>query len=409
MPKGKRDIDWSMKADDIAVVIRANDSQPGATARLLQHDILVFGAHPDKSADPNIAEGAIGDIVGSRHDAVLVQCGHSSRIWISHIRLASSQIKLPAMMAIREIASETVPPNLPKPTLCVPFGTFPMTVGFQEIFVWKQASVAYLWFEFYNGAMSTEQCRRLTAVVNTIDQEESDDIKMIVLLGGRDFFSNGIHLNVIEASNDPVKESWDNINAIDDFVHSVLTCQKLTVAALVGNAGAGGLMAALAADFTWTHANTVLVPSYKAMCLFGSEYWTYTLPQRVGNVVAARLTSSTDPISATQAHRLGLIDAILSDGNDSFVSSVVERAEIMVDAGQRKPRVIDEKAMEKCRANELYKMNLSFRTREYSANRHAFVTKSKKLACRLTAEEVNKIGGGGMVDQVQHESLVPQA
>ena len=35
-------------------------------------------------------------------------------------------------------------------------------------------------------------------------------------MGGPDFWSNGIHLNVIEAAGGPADESWRNINAIDD-------------------------------------------------------------------------------------------------------------------------------------------------------------------------------------------------
>jgi hypothetical protein len=40
-------------------------------------------------------------------------------------------------------------------------------------------------------------------------------------MGGDSFFSNGIHLNTIEAAQDPALESWRNINAINDVVRSV--------------------------------------------------------------------------------------------------------------------------------------------------------------------------------------------
>ena len=61
-------------------------------------------------------------------------------------------------------------------------------------------------------------------------------------------FANGIHLNVIQAADDPAEESWQNINAINDLVEAILTTTgQITVAALAGNAAAGGLMLALAA------------------------------------------------------------------------------------------------------------------------------------------------------------------
>ena len=43
-----------------------------------------------------------------------------------------------------------------------------------------------------------------------------------MLTGGNDFFSNGIHLNVIEAADDPAAESWSNLEAIDDLVREVI-------------------------------------------------------------------------------------------------------------------------------------------------------------------------------------------
>lgn len=50
---------------------------------------------------------------------------------------------------------------------------------------------------------------------------ERRDIKTIVLLGGRGSFSNGIHLNVIQAAKDPSRESWNNINAINEVVQAI--------------------------------------------------------------------------------------------------------------------------------------------------------------------------------------------
>ena len=48
-----------------------------------------------------------------------------------------------------------------------------------------------------------------------------------------------------------------------------------------GNAGAGGVFLALAADQVWARHGVVLNPHYKNMGnLYGSEYWTYLLPRR---------------------------------------------------------------------------------------------------------------------------------
>jgi len=73
-------------------------------------------------------------------------------------------------------------------------------------------------FDFYNGAMSTAQCYRLR---DAFLCARSRPTRVIALLGGHDFWSNGIDLNAIEASADPAEESWQNINAIDASVMGV--------------------------------------------------------------------------------------------------------------------------------------------------------------------------------------------
>src|SRR5262249_38487585 len=116
---------------------------------------------------------------------------------------------------------------------------------------------------FYNGAMSTAQCYRLR---DAFLYARSRTTRVIVLFCGRDFWSNGIDLNAIEASVDPAEESWRNINAIDDLIIEILntTCH-LVIAGLRGNAGAGGAMLALAADHVYAMSGVVLNPHYRSM------------------------------------------------------------------------------------------------------------------------------------------------
>ena len=110
-------------------------------------------------------------------------------------------------------------------------------------------------------------------------------------MGGRDFFSNGIHLNVIEAADDAATESWRNLLAIDDVVREIVeTDSHLVISALAGDAAAGGVPFALAADYAVAREDVVLNPYYRHMGgLYGSEYWTYLLPRRIGHDLADEL------------------------------------------------------------------------------------------------------------------------
>lgn len=63
-------------------------------------------------------------------------------------------------------------------------------------------------------------------------------------------------------------------------------------------------------------------PSHLPPSLCCSEYWTYFLPHRVGADMAASLTDACQPISASQAKSINMIDAVLTGHVDTFVDQV---------------------------------------------------------------------------------------
>ena len=86
-------------------------------------------------------------------------------------------------------------------------------------------------------------------------------------------------------------------------------------------------MLALAADQVWCRAGAVLNPHYRLMGLHGSEYWTYSLPRRVGAEQAARLTDACLPVSPASAVRSGLVDRVIVGGAASYRAQVAGLAE----------------------------------------------------------------------------------
>ena len=67
---------------------------------------------------------------------------------------------------------------------------------FYEISCDIKDEIVYLHFNFHNGAFSTEQCIRLKYAFEYLKEQ----VKVIVLCGGDDFFGNGINLNILEDS-----------------------------------------------------------------------------------------------------------------------------------------------------------------------------------------------------------------
>jgi len=167
------------------------------------------------------------------------------------------------------------------------------------------------------------------------------------------------------------------------------TTGKLTVAALAGNAAAGGLMLALAADQVWCRSGAVLNPHYRLMGLHGSEYWTYTLPRRVGAEHAARLTTACLPVSPGSALQCGLIDRIVPGPITSYQAQVTALASRLAHSAGY-PERLAAKARERAaaekrrplaayRAAELAIMSRNFSGpgEPYPRLRRAFVYKDK--------------------------------
>ena len=251
----------------------------------------------------------------------------------------------------------------------------------REIWYEESAEIGYLHFDFHNGAMATEQCRRLQ---HAFQSAKARPTKLIALVGGEDFHGNGIHLGVIEAAADPVAESWRNINAINDLILEVLTCTShLTVSAVQGNAGAGGAVFALACDYVVARSGRIFNFHYKTMGLHGSEYWTYLLPKRIGSAAAHALTQGCLPVSAESAFEMGLVDALIDARGAGFMRQLASYLRDWV-GPTRMPGLLRSKrqalpsasALRQYRLDELARMRIDFAGTAYETARKAFVYKN---------------------------------
>ena len=391
MKQADRAIDWfSDPTARIVRRIRAADSSPGVLdATLVGEEIFLYGAHEEDRL-----RGAPGQFVAQREGAVCVGTVDGA-LWVSHLKMKSAGpfagIKLPAAQVLGPRVAD-VPERPIAPTDASDHRTF------RDIVYSERHGVGYLAFDFYNGAMSTRQCCRLREAFR---RARAANTKVIVLLGGRHYFSNGIHLNTIEAAPDPATESWANINAIDDMVLDLLeTRSHLVVSALGGNAGAGGAMMALAADQVYARDGVVLNPHYKGMGgLYGSEYWTYTLPRRVGTRTALELTDRLMAISARYARDLNFVDVVFGHDAREFEAAVGRQAEELAHhrgfsemlAAKWERREADErrKPLAAYRAEELARMSKNFFGPDpaYHEARQRFVLKGASrtlIACPVS-------------------------
>ena len=378
MKQTDRAIDWEV--DNVEIILRkinAADSFPGVLDTINGEEYYLFGAHEE-----NRLQGwQPGEIIAQRHGAIC-RAAIDGAVWISHLKRKNHEklpfykrllsrdkrldFKLPAAMVMGNALSDV--PESP---------IDPLYMGndktFKELWYEERNQVGYLHFDFHNGAMCTDQCRRLLESYRMAARRPT---KVLVLMGGTDFWSNGIHLNIIEAADNPANESWRNINAIDDIVLEIITTEtKLTISSVWGGAGAGGAMAILAADFVWAREGVIFNPHYKTMGLYGSEYWTYLLPKRVGPVKALELTETPLPIGMKKAKAIGYIDEILPDTHAEYHEQLSRKAEALAAspeyvrmlADKRERRRRDELArpLSAYRAAELQHMKTNFAGKFY--------------------------------------------
>ena len=380
MRQSDRSIDWY--SDDTQAVlrkIRSADGFPGVADNLFGRELFLYDGHQEKTlrGDPGMLIARCG--------AAVCRATIDGAVWIGHLRDKASRhpFKLPAA---RVLGAEFE--SLPEITANA-------NTGYRDTWYEEEGEVGYLYFPFYNGAMGTRQCRHLRQEYIKACQQNT---KIIVLMGGPDYWSNGMHLNLIEASESAADESWQNINAIDDLALEIInTDTRLTIAALQGNAGAGGVFLARAADQVWARKGVLLNPHYKDMGnLYGSEYWTYLLARYAGEKNADRIIRARLPMGTSEGRSLGLIDAAFNNNVAGFVAEVKKRATALSAnedfsaflEKKHKQRLDDEKQkpLGQYRLEELERMHLNFYGFDpsYHVARYNFVYKVPKSRTPMT-------------------------
>ncbi len=354
VPKLLRAVDWqSHDTASILRKIRGADGQPGAVAQVAGQTLRLFDARPETEL-----RGAPGTLLAQCQGAVCVAT-RDGALWIGRLKAeGDGQFKRRAVDVLGDAAAAL--PELPGTPFDEPARG---SIRYRE-----HGPVGVLEFDFYNGAMGTGDCQ---ALLEAWEQSSAHSARVIVLAGGEDFWSNGMDLNAIEAAESAADESWANINAIDDLVRAiVLDTDRITISALGANAAAGGVFLALAADRVWARDGVVLNPHYKNMGnLYGSEYWTYLLPRRVGSEGIDAVMGRRLPMLAGEAERLGLVDAVGPNDRLAFRDWTIKQAAALAESRldalleakrQQRDRDQAERPLEAYRATELERMRMNF-------------------------------------------------
>ncbi|ROW15082.1 hypothetical protein VPNG_03415 [Cytospora leucostoma] len=409
---GQRDFSITdHNAHEVSRRIRASDSQPGCLSAVLGHKMYIYGGIIEEGDWASTTDAAPGTIIAVRDEAVCIKTSDQRGVWITHVRAVKKKTdaklwpKVPAVSGLREVgllSDETIS-KVSRPYATAGWAKSAHST-FQEVWVDftpagedKTARVAYVYANFYNGAMSTSQCSKLIDaldfVLNTHTPEQP--LAAVALLGGDGYFSNGVHLNVIEAAKDPALESWDNINRIDDVVYYLLhefpSRNIRAIAGVRGNAAAGGVALATACDLVVAGADVVLNPAYRGLGLYGSEYHSVSYNARAGPAGARSILRDMTPISAHDGQALGIVDHVLPGYGAELDASIRKQVQTIIEQpyapGAWKANAdVTTRGLLRARAAELGEMGRDFwspRSERYHTRRGAFVRKTKAAATPL--------------------------
>ena len=178
-------------------------------------------------------------------------------------------------------------------------------------------------------AMNALSRDMLTAFGDALNEAaESRDIGCVVVRGaGEKAFCAGGDVKSMAAGRDQSKTYEDKVHDIrirmqvSELLHEM---GKPTIAMVNGVAAGAGLSIALACDLRYATPGIVLTTAFAKVGFAGDYGGTWFLTRLVGSGKARELYYFSDKLSAEDAERLGIVNAIFPI--ETFADEVAERA-----------------------------------------------------------------------------------
>lgn len=169
-------------------------------------------------------------------------------------------------------------------------------------------------------------------IINAVQTAQEDASEAIVLMcEGRTFIAGA---DITEFGKPPMSPS------LPDVLDTIEGSSKLVIAAIHGTALGGGFETALACHYRCAVPSAkVGLPEVKLGLLPGAG-GTQRVPRIAGVKAALDMMTSGDPIAAAKASDLGLIDEVLSGGDD-LQSAAIAYAHDLVESGALLKRIRD--------------------------------------------------------------------
>lgn len=137
-----------------------------------------------------------------------------------------------------------------------------------------------------------------------------DSVHVVVITGAEENFCAGGDIRTM-GETDPAKIR-ERMDCVAQTAMAVASFPKPVIAAVAGHAAGAGVSLACLCDVVVAEETATFTFSFLRLALGPDWGLSWSLPRRVGAAQAKRLILSRAAIGAAEAHRIGLVDVLLS-------------------------------------------------------------------------------------------------
>ncbi len=157
------------------------------------------------------------------------------------------------------------------------------------------------------NAINDVMIKELSDLIKAIAVD--DEVKVVIVTGGTEYFAAGADINLVQSVDSPMKAyDFSRTSPISDLDK----LEKPSIAAISGFCLGGGLELALACDLRIASDSSVLGQPEINLGIIPGSGGTQRLTRIVGMAKAKELLYTGDIINAAEAHRIGLVNKVVS-------------------------------------------------------------------------------------------------
>jgi 2-(1,2-epoxy-1,2-dihydrophenyl)acetyl-CoA isomerase len=194
------------------------------------------------------------------------------------------------------------------------------------------------------NALNPETTQALRTAIDAAGRDA--EVGAIVLTGAGRAFCAGADLKDVSARREAGEtDLGDDLRAnYAPLIRAVRACPKPVIAALNGTAAGAGLSLALACDLRFAAAGAQLIVVFVRVGLVPDAGSLFFLTRMLGLSKATELALTGEPLSADDAHRLGLVAAVVPP--EQLITATLERARQLAQ-GPRQTYALIKRGMER--------------------------------------------------------------